>query len=344
MLSLTQVALTLPTSCNLQDLATQMQCSLRELRAYLVRQGKPLEFDELREAMAEDHDLTQGSLLLANQGSELLDEAHTRARRHAVRHNQTYRLDVPETPYLITFWGDWHVGEAGTNHQLLKQDATLIAELKAQLGNSHVLIGMGDYIGGYMRSKTPSNNAQVLSPAEQREAAVSLLELTRPDLIIQGDHDEWHTRMDTEHEWLQELCAREELHYAQWGAGLELVGPDKQLTRVLARHRFDGSRKSNPFTPQVNLHTQWGPADIVAVAHYHSNPGISMQRSTRIKEGSFHAVQSGTYKVFDDYGKKLGVGNGEYGVPSILVIPEEGELIQLPDLREALKTARAVCN
>lgn len=341
-LTLNNVARKLVTSCNLSDLAAQCHVTDKALRAYLIRAGHPVDFTELRESLAGEYDTRESELLTQVSSDTLLEEAAERAARNPVRHPTAYRVDVPERPYLLTFWGDWHVGEAGTDHLRLRDDARVLAELRASIGGSSVLIGMGDYIGGYMRSKTPANNAQVLSPNDQRVAACELLKATRPELVIQGDHDEWHTRHDNEHEWLQDLCRDHALRYAQWGSQLEVVSGEHRLS-VLARHRFPGSRGANPYLPQVNLHSTWGAADVVALAHVHSNPGVSKQRARRINEDSFYAVQSGTYKQFDDYGKKLGVGNGEYGVPSVLVLPDEGEIIALPDLADAVRTARAVC-
>ncbi|GAA5500444.1 hypothetical protein Dxin01_00165 [Deinococcus xinjiangensis] len=337
-MNLETLAVSAARSGNLSDLANQLRVSERELRGLLMRRGLSSELPALREELA-PHLPVNDDLLLDQDAAALLDEAETLARKHPVRHQQHYQHQFPgDAPYLITFTGDWHIGEAGTDHVRLKEDAQLISELRE---GRHVLVAMGDYIGGYMASRTPSNNAQVLSPDKQRVAARGLLDLLSPDLILEGDHDCWHNRHDNELEWIQDYCRLTGTRYAQWGASLEITA-GRMKTRVLARHRFDGSRAVNPYLPQVNLNLKHGPADIVALAHVHSNPGVSQQASKRETDGRFWAVQSGTYKTFDDYGKKLGVGNGEYGVPSLLVLPEEGLILPYPDLEEAVKTAKAL--
>lgn len=331
---------------NIQDLAVQLRVSERELRKHLVENGySSTNIHELRDELAVDYDLSEQQYLNLSNAVELLEEADKKSANHPVRHNQFVYVepDEPDGPIMLTFWGDWHIGEAGTDHIRLRDDAEILYRLRQEFGKNLTLIGMGDYIGGYMKSKTPSNNAQVLSPSDQRRAAKGIIEVTRPDIVIQGDHDEWHTRQDSEHEWLQEICEDEGLVYAQWGIGFKINTALKNLSpTVLARHRYKGSRTANPFMPQIKLQSEQGPADIVALAHYHSSPGITEQRATRSTEGKFLAVQSGTYKQFDDYGKKIGVGNGEYGVPSLIIVPEEGEIIPFDNLKDAERTMKLI--
>lgn len=345
-LSIQEIARHSVRAFNLPDLAVQLRVSERDLRKFLITKGYSVNnIHDLRSELAGSFDLSKEQFLDLGDAVELLEEADLRATKHPVRHNQFVYLEPSDLtkPILLTFWGDWHIGEAGTDHIRLRDDAQLLYKAREEFGNNLALIGMGDYIGGYMKSKTPSNNAQVLNPAEQRRAAKGLIEVTRPDIVIQGDHDEWHTRQDTEHEWLQEICEENQMLYAQWGIGFRINTARENFNpTVLARHRYKGSRAANPFMPQIKLQSEQGPADIVALAHYHSSPGVTEQRAVRSTEGSFLAVQSGTYKQFDDYGKKIGVGNGEYGVPSLIIIPEEGEIMKFNELSEAMQVMKVI--
>lgn len=334
MTDLASLARILERSTHLDDAAQQLGVGLRELRAGLIAAGLPVEFVPLRELLirrfpppAPVHDPLS-----------LLSEAARRHRPGPVNAPVALSLPQQDSPYAVVFTGDWHIGETGTDHARLRRDTETIAALKGEYGDGVRVIAMGDYIGGYMRSKTPGNNDQILTPTEQREAACGALSLIRPDLVIQGDHDEWHTRQDDQHEWLHELCVAEGLNYAQWGASVAFESPSWTM-RLLARHRFAGSRAANPDLPHINLHTQWGAADLVALAHVHSNPGIRTQRPKRQVDAPFLAVQSGTYKVFDSYAKKLGLGNGEYGVPVVLVNPQQALITpfqSLDDFTEAI--------
>lgn len=341
---LAQVAERINHAYNLADLAGQIGAHERDVRRALVQGGYPLEYQALRDVMAETHpaQLEMWDCFERVGELELIDQAHLLAEQNQpVKHNQHYSVQLPDDlPYLLVFTGDWHLGESGVNYKQFKRDIQLIRDAKQELGGRVRVIAMGDYIGGYMRSKTPGTNHQVLTPAEQRLAAKEALSMIDPEVIIQGDHDEWHTRQDDQNEWLSEFCTEHVYRFAQWGCSLEFRSP-ASTTRVLARHRFSGSRKANSMGPQKLLHQNFGPADITALAHFHSDPDARFEKATRIGEPKFVAVQSGTYKVFDDYAKKLGVGNGEYGVPCVLVFPDAHEQQPFPNLADGVAALKA---
>ena len=201
------------------------------------------------------------------------------------------------------------------------------------------IVAMGDYIGGYMKSKTPSNKDQVLSPSNQRDAAKHLLAQLEPTLIIEGDHDAWHNKQDNDSDWLADFCRDYGFRFAQWGAQLNFIS-DSLNVRLLARHRFNGSRRVDTMNPQKQLHNLQGPAEIVALAHVHSNPGAQERYPLRRHEEPFYAVQTGTYKIHDEYAKKLGLSHGEYGVPCVLVIPSIGYINGYQDIDSGLAALR----
>jgi hypothetical protein len=339
------VALTLPHLGHAQttgDLAGLCKVLEPDLRRALVRAGYPVDISLLRDMLFEEG-LVQDwqPIRLSRSITPSLDEAIRRqvvAQEFSpVLHQKNIRLTVPDSAYLSVFTSDWHIGEAGTNHELLLRDTHALAELKQEFGAKVRLILNGDYIGGYMSSKTPDNSDQILQPDEQRSAALELIDMLDYDLLVEADHDSWHTRDSSKNLWLSEYARRRNRPYALWGATLEYSGPvgsSRPPTRVLVHHRHPGSTKTNPRLPHINLHLAQGPADIVALAHIHSFPGAGLVRSKRASDGSFVAVQSGTYKLQDDYAKKLGLGNGEYGVPSVLVIPETGERIGFDSFQE----------
>jgi hypothetical protein len=227
-----------------------------------------------------------------------------------------------EEPTALVFWGDWHLGAAGTDYARFEYDVRQLAYARSLFGERLHIIGMGDFIDGYLPTGTPSNPTQLLSPKEQRLAAEEALELTRPSVVLEGDHDAWHSKQQLEYAWLHEATLRHGLRYAQWGTRVTIpLGNNPEPLVALVRHRYKGSRIGDTLKPQKNLHLELGRADIVALAHVHSNPGTTLLPAKRRSEGSFVAVQSGTYKRYDDYSKKLGHAESDYGVPAVLVLP-----------------------
>jgi hypothetical protein len=228
-------------------------------------------------------------------------------------------------PTIFVFWGDWHLGAEGTDYTAFETDLQALRFAKSFLQEQLQVIAMGDYIDGYLPSGTPKNPTQLLSPREQRAAAVDALKLVDPLVVLEGDHDGWHSKQDVEYAWLHEASMASGWNYAQWGTRITIQPEDGPERVILARHRFKGSRATDILRPHKNLHLELGPAEIVALAHVHSNPGVYRTMAKRVNEGEFTAVQSGTYKVHDEYAKRLGGYTGAMGVPAV-IIDERGHI------------------
>lgn len=292
-------------------------------------------------------------------GSQLVSQEVTREFRNEPRLSQYLNIakarqslpnalfDDMEVPLHVTkdtvvlFTGDWHLGAPGTNYGQFEEDIHHIAAAKAVLKEQLFVIGMGDFIDGYLPQGTPRNPYQVLQPDEQRKAAMEAFRLIKPSVYIEGDHDLWHSQNLLEYSWLHDWTQREGGYYAQWGFKLKVTGQHLNGTTWkhddwLIRHRYSGSRSAHPTGPHKKLVSELGPAKVAALAHTHSFPGINRAWSVRRHEEPFFAVQSGTYKKFDEYGKKLADYQGEYGVPALL-IKTDGSILPFDDYADALK-------
>jgi hypothetical protein len=75
------------------------------------------------------------------------------------------------------------------------------------------------------------------------------------------------------------------------GHALDHVGAGTPVTAD--PHRFKGSRASDVLRPHKNLHLEHGPAELVALADVHSNPGVYKTHAKQKNEGAFLNVQSG---------------------------------------------------
>ena len=124
----------------------------------------------------------------------------------ALFETQAVHLDVME-PTGIVFTGDWHLGAQGMAYDRFERDLGQLAYAKRLLKDQLHIIVMGDLIDGYLPVGTPRNPTQLLSPREQRKAAVEALKLLQPTLVLEGDHDSWHSKQDIEHDWLYDACA-----------------------------------------------------------------------------------------------------------------------------------------
>lgn len=266
----------------------------------------------------------------------LLDIARARqSLPNALFDDQHVTLHVTK-PTAVVFIGDLHLGAPGTDYARLEADVHHLAAARALHKDQLYIIGMGDYIDGYLPSGTPRNPYQVLQPDEQRQAATEVFNFIKPDLLIEGDHDLWHSQNALQHSWLFEYARDHGVQYAQWGTRLHVTYANNPRTDPwLVRHRYSGSRSQHPTGPHKKMVSELGPATLGALAHTHSFPGFHRAYSTRRAEGAFHAVQTGTYKKYDEYGKKLAAYEGEYGVPAALLTPD-GTLTPYDQYEDAL--------
>lgn len=239
-------------------------------------------------------------------------------------------------PTVFVFWGDWHLGAEGGDYTRFETDLQALQYAKTFLGDQLQVVAMGDFIDGYLPTGTPRNPTQLMSPREQRTAAIDALALVDPLIVLEGDHDGWHSRQDVEYAWLHDAAQRHGWNYAQWGTRISIKPAQGPARVMLARHRFKGSRATDTLRPHKNLHLELGPADIIALAHVHSNPGVFRTQAKRVTEGGFWAVQSGTYKIQDEYAKKLGGYVGAYGVPAV-IIDQYGNINAFDDYQAALE-------
>lgn len=240
---------------------------------------------------------------------------------------------------LFVFTSDWHLGAMGTDYIQFENDIGVLYAAKALFGDRIQIIAMGDYIDGYLSQGTPQNNTQILSPKDQREAAKEALRLIKPFIVLEADHDMWHSRQEIQYDWLHEFALEENVNFAQWGTELHIQVPDLvEPLKWLIRHRAKGSKNgADSLKPQKNVYEELGPAQLVALGHFHSFPGVYRANAKRRHEGTYWGVQTGTYKLLDEYGKKLGYNSADYGVPAVL-LKTDGTIIPFDDFKIGIDT------
>lgn len=250
---------------------------------------------------------------------QLLSIAETRQKYSRI-HDQPGLTLTARRPILLVFTGDWHLGAPGTDYRLFREDLELLQEAKEAYEDRLVVVGMGDYVDGYLSRGTPkSEHDQVLSPVEQRMAARKALEALRPSLVLIGDHDLWLSGGELGYNWLHDWAEEKGVPYAEWGGEIE-VWTGERVWRLLVRHRYKGSvNGQDHLRPHKNLFLEYGPADAVVLAHSHTRTGVYQVSPVRSRESRYWAVQTGTYKLKDTYGKKVSANPAEYCVPALLI-------------------------
>ena len=243
----------------------------------------------------------------------------------------TITMDLPCT---IVFTGDWHVGDRGTDHELLESDLRRIGSSK----DAFVVL-LGDLMENAIKSAPGgTTQEQVMRVSDQKEWVKKACEDWLNGRILgicQGNHEERSYNVD-DFEINRWLAGEIGVPYMGSGAKIILdtsVGP----VEIIAAHNYGGLGMSNPnfLTAFRNLFSRRGPADIIALAHYHT-PWIGTdQRQGKTR----YYMRCGTYQTFSRYSMSLGLERSDPSMPAVH-IDEGGKIIPYLDF----KSARGIVN
>jgi hypothetical protein len=260
--------------------------------------------------------------------------------------NMLDRLDTKQTktvvsipdnkPIAIAFWGDWHIGARGVDYKAFDDDMKAIIET-----DGLYFIGMGDYKDNQNALVHASGvTEQIATPGIQDLLVKSFfIELREKAIaIIRGCHDDWDKKTDDK-DFVSTLCSEEVADSVNlWHGGGITIKLGSQQYKIRARHKYKGESELNTTNSQRRLLDAFGPADVIAVAHKHYP---DMQNLDRMEQKVTY-FRSGSYKVYDEYGQKIGGYRAKWGVPVIILKPDVKKAIPFEDLYEAIVHLKAL--
>jgi len=249
--------------------------------------------------------------------------------KERAKQSQTIRFDYG--PVCLAFQGDEHYGNSGCDIDHALEDAKIIAETPGMYA-----IKMGDLIDNFLIGYLQGENAkQSLSIEEQWECAKHQLRMMSGSVIgvVGGNHTGWSRSM-THLDPVRDIAPDEVLydpHELQFRLKVGRASKD-----VFLRHKFSKGHSQWNETHALEKAAKFSHPghDIYAAAHIHS--GLHLKMFAKRGGGYGVAVQTDTYKKFDDYGDKQGYS--EYpkeDVAGALVIHEDGEMVPMKSLERA---------
>jgi len=250
-------------------------------------------------------------------------------KKERAKQSQTIRFDYG--PVCLAFQGDEHYGNSGCDIDHALEDAKIIAETPGMYA-----IKMGDLIDNFLVSYLMGENAKPsLSIKEQWECAKHQLNMMSGSVIgvVGGNHTGWSRSM-THLDPVRDIAPDEVLydpHELQFRLKVGRASKD-----VFLRHKFSKGHSQWNETHALEKAAKFSHPghDIYAAAHIHS--GLHLKMFAKRGGGYGVAVQTDTYKKFDDYGDKQGYS--EYpkeDVAGALVIHEDGEMVPMKSLERA---------
>lgn len=288
-------------------------------------QKERITFEDMRQTSDDDVEAFIDAMMNLQDVTEALDTKQVTG---------TVTLD-DDRPVGIAFWGDWHHGGKGVDYHLLESDRRLILEAEGLY-----VAGTGDYKENCISGVHPGAAfGQIIQPGEQDRIVLYYWESMKQKalLVTRGCHDDWDKRMaDID---FVAACAAKAGALNFWHGGTLTLRIGSQTYTGHIRHKFRYESTLNTTNAQRRMMEIYGPADFAVLAHLH-NPEINERHFM----GDYRwFVRSGSYKVWDEFGQKIGGFKGKPGVPVLIFYPNERRIDGYKDLRagiEALNNAR----
>lgn len=257
-------------------------------------------------------------------------ELHARRRqKERSKQSQTVRFDYG--PIALAFQGDEHYGNSGCDIDHALEDAKIIAETPGMYA-----IKMGDIIDNFIIAYLQSQNAKPsLSVREQWECAKYQLDLMSGSVIgvVGGNHTAW-SRALTHLDPVRDITPDNVLYDPNELQFRVKVG--RAAKDVFIRHKFSkGHSQWNSTHALEKAASFTHPGhDIYAAAHQHS--GLHLKLFANRGGGYSAAIQTDTYKRYDDYGDEQGYSSySKDDVAGALVLHEDGEIVPMKSLQRA---------
>lgn len=233
-----------------------------------------------------------------------------------------------DKPIGIGFWGDWHFGCKGCDYEQFDQDEAIINST-----DGLYIVGMGDYKDNGSALVHPSSTQDSIATTDmQDKIVIRKFERTAEKHIvtIRGCHDDWDKR-NANKDFIQEIC---DITGAVnlWHGGIINLTVGNIEYRIGARHKYKFESSLNTTNTQRNFMNEYGPCDVIAVAHKHFCEVGQTQRMG----GNVIYLRSGSYKRYDEFGQKLAGYSGIHGVPMVILYPDRKEAIPFRNLSDGV--------
>lgn len=243
-----------------------------------------------------------------------------------------------DRPIALTFTSDWHIGNPGTAHRLLKEDMQTIADhpyMYAEIG--------GDWADNFVVPKLMRAGVRNVFAAGDQQTVIILL-IVKPlfdkqkvTSVRTGNHNNWTLDVAmidplfATFGHVPHLCSRD-------GSLMNLRVGDQEY-RIFRRHR---PRWHSVFNAAhcVTTEYQRGPweFDIGVIEHQHMSHYALFDGKTRANGTSDRiAVRPGTYKLRDPYAEEHGYEYSSSEQVSVILWPDKFQMQPVKGINQAIE-------
>ena len=235
--------------------------------------------------------------------------------------------EYPNLPHAFVFMTDEHFGSVYTDQQLLDEHHQII-ETTPNIG----VIKGGDLVDAFNPFKHPSGmHSNAFPPDEQALYQLDKLKfldgMNKLGAVQIGNHDDWFGVAGVRYQtFLRDLKCP-----IYGGEGiLDIKVGGQEEYKIYWSHTHWGNSKLN-ITNAAKRAIQFNApdADIALLGHTHQASAEVLDMAGKVKG----AVVGGTYKQFDTYGKKWGMGYPGMPGRTIILYPDRHmfEIVREPE-------------
>jgi len=228
-------------------------------------------------------------------------------------------------PRAVAFSGDWHVGAAFVDTDLIDTHMAMIRD-----ADGLDVIHMGDIVEGTTKDAKWIGSLMGVGSVGDRDLqddmAVTLMETCRDKwlAVLDGNHDAMLMKMGaTNH--TATIARRLDVPYFREAGGTVFLTVGQIEYVIAVKHTYRGNSRLNTTNAQRVMFgdwPEWQNADVICLGHFHFN---DMHKQTR-KGGSCVYLRSGTYKTHDSYSQDQGY-KPEWGIPVTVFLPDQRKVI-----------------
>lgn len=255
---------------------------------------------------------------------EALRRSADKNKRAKQKENQHIRFS--HGPVAIVFLGDQHIGNQGTDYERIYEEQRIILSTPGAY-----VWQMGDLIDNFVIGKLMAENMKPASPVwDQWILGGDYLKgfADRLLAVCGGNHEAWTMRL-VGIDFTKEIVPGPGILYDadEVNATVHVGG---HAVKVRSRHRWKYSSQYNQTHGQErSFRFDTAEPDVYVGAHLHTG---AVARETVHDRRRKIAIQTGTYKVHDDYARAMGFAAHDASTACALVINDTGSMWACADL------------
>lgn len=215
-------------------------------------------------------------------------------------------------PFAVTFFGDPHVDDDGTDLELLEGHVRIVKSTKGMFGAC-----VGDIQNNWTGRLAHLYGQQSTSAAESWKLVEWFVNEIPWLFLVGGNHDMWSGAGDP----LMWMTRQVGVRYQGNGVRIGLNPPSKREIRVNCRHDFQGHSQFNAaHAPQKAAQMGWRDHILICGHRHIAGYGPVVDPATGLIS---HAIRVGTYKRYDAFAKTKGFPDGNFAPAMTCIVDPE---------------------